>query len=473
MRGEQALKTPFFFNKEQFMLLLSCNGIENVDLSAADARTVRFYDEMVKNGFVDSSEEPMGKLESYQRYHIYKGTYLDSIHYSVTGKCNFRCRHCLVSAPTAVHPEPDLAQIERAADQMKECGIRLVDITGGEPLVRKDFIDVVKAFTSRKIQIRTIFTNTALLNAGLLDQIEAAGQQPAFQISYDGFGCHDWLRGVNGAEEQAKAACRLLSDRGYPFAVGTCIHKGNAGSIRPLWQYLKDTSCVSVNVNAIQDLGEWKQYADEYALSNEEVWEVYSGLIRDWFEDGMPIDLLLDGFFKGTKGKTAYKVPYVKHAGKASLEKLPYCESVRHGAYLSPEGGVMPCMGFSSTAIADSFPNLYTGGTTLGDITSDPESFYYKVQRTTVADMANCREENPECLDCEYLKKCLGGCMLEGTTPEGNYLHRDERICWFFKNVGEDKVRSIADAAIKEFCADHPGDAADQDTDDNSHEWFL
>ena len=68
--------------------------------------------------------------------------------------------------------------------------------------------------------------------------------------------------------------------------------------------------------------------------------------------------------------------------------------------------------------------------------------------------MANCTQENPECLECEHLRACQGGCMLQDTTPEGNQLHRDERCCWFFKNLGEDAVHAVARAAIERFVPD-------------------
>ena len=32
-----------------------------------------------------------------------------SVHWSITGKCNFQCRHCLVSASSAYHPELPLS----------------------------------------------------------------------------------------------------------------------------------------------------------------------------------------------------------------------------------------------------------------------------------------------------------------------------------------------------------------------------
>lgn len=97
----------------------------------------------------------MEPLQPWQRYYVYPGRYLDAVHWSITGKCNFRCRHCLVSAPDACHPQLPLEDCLKIMDQIARCGIRQVDITGGEPLVRRDYEDFFKELSYRGIFIRT------------------------------------------------------------------------------------------------------------------------------------------------------------------------------------------------------------------------------------------------------------------------------------------------------------------------------
>ena len=449
------LDKPIFVDKPAFMAALRCNGVEDVDLEALDEVGRRVLAELVNHGVAKTSEQPMGRLESYQRYRVYDAPYIESVHWSITGRCNYRCRHCLMSAPNACHPQLPLEDLIKMADQFARCGIRSVDVTGGEPLVRSDFLELVRALSERGIRIRMLFTNTKLLTAELLDQMRELGQVPQIQLSYDGYGHHDWLRGVEGAEEEAKAACELLAQRGYHYVVAACVHRGNRDSLRDLWRFLASHGCSGLRVNTPQELGTWKEYSSEYALTNEETWELYQELIGQWYEDGMPIGLELDGFFAGRAGELDYKVLYVKHlSDKAALESVNYCEAMHHFAYVSPEGRVAPCMGFADSPIGETFPNILEEGTSLAEVASDASSSYRKAVDTRVSDMAACTEENPECADCEYLRSCLGGCMLEGTTPEGNYLHRDERCCWFFKNVGEAAVRQVAESAIERYVPD-------------------
>ncbi len=303
-----------------------------------------------------------------------------------------------------------------------------------------------KELTKCNIDIRLIFTNAALLNAKTLDMLEKYHQQPAFQLSFDGLGHHDWLRGVEGAEKQADTAFRLLQERGYSVAAAMCIHKGNKDSLRDTIKYLADYGVRSLRLNAPQELGVWKQYSAEYALSEDEVWAVYRDNIGWYFEDGMPIDLELDGYFSCRKGSAKYRIPYVHHPPEnADWSKIPQCESMRHHIYIGPEGRLAPCMGFSDTEMGKTFPNVLDEH--LGTLTMS-DNLYYNVVNTRVSDFRNA---NPECVECEHFREYGGGCMAEGMAKCGSYLAKDERACYFHKHIGEKAVREAADAAIERF----------------------
>ena len=89
-------------------------------------------------------------------------------------------------------------------------------------------------------------------------------------------------------------------------------------------------------LNIEADYGVWKEYAEEYALSQDEVWEIYRSYIPRYFEAGMPIALDLDGYFSCKKGETAYKVPYAHTLENTeNFERLYLCESMRHVAHIS------------------------------------------------------------------------------------------------------------------------------------------
>ena len=142
--------------------------------------------------------------------HLPKGRRLFIAKSYSTRKCNYRCRHCLVSAPNAHHPQLPLQDCLHIIREIAVCGINRVDITGGEPFLRSDFEEIVKELSSFNIDIGTVFTNASLLTEDVLQMLKKYHQYPAFQLSFDGLGHHDWLRGVEGTELEADKAFRLL-----------------------------------------------------------------------------------------------------------------------------------------------------------------------------------------------------------------------------------------------------------------------
>jgi len=63
---------------------------------------------------------------------------------SLTDRCNFRCSYCSPGAETAQGDALDRASIRRLVSLLAGMGIRRVRLTGGEPTLRRDILDVVR-----------------------------------------------------------------------------------------------------------------------------------------------------------------------------------------------------------------------------------------------------------------------------------------------------------------------------------------
>lgn len=145
------------------------------------------------------------KVLPQQKYKYFNNQRIETAHWSITGKCNYKCRHCFLSAPESKFGELSTSECLRVIDELADCGINQVSITGGEPLVRCDFLKLLDAFKKNNVIVVQIYTNGALVNDKLLDELEGRGMKPSFSISYDGIGWHDWMRGIKGAEKMAFA----------------------------------------------------------------------------------------------------------------------------------------------------------------------------------------------------------------------------------------------------------------------------
>ncbi|MEU5425174.1 radical SAM protein [Streptomyces olivoreticuli] len=112
----------------------------------------------------------------------------------ITERCNLTCAHCFVSAGRYGNTMP-LEEIRgKVVPQLKQSRVTRVTLTGGEPFVHEDLLEVVDAFRAGGMSVG-VCTNATLATD---DQIEAlAGMGVHANVSLDGFapGSHGKFRG--------------------------------------------------------------------------------------------------------------------------------------------------------------------------------------------------------------------------------------------------------------------------------------
>ncbi|MBA2540322.1 MAG: radical SAM protein, partial [Deltaproteobacteria bacterium] len=130
----------------------------------------------------------------------------------VTNRCNMTCDFCDFW-PNGVAPklELSLADFQRLAAELDELGTMFISVEGGEPLVRKDIIDILRALS--KQHVTCLYTNGWFVTPELAREIWDAGvTQVGVSIDYADAADHDRRRGIDGATERAWRAIQLLRD---------------------------------------------------------------------------------------------------------------------------------------------------------------------------------------------------------------------------------------------------------------------
>lgn len=97
-----------------------------------------------------------------------------------------------------------LKEAEQLLDEAKKCGVNAFTITGGEPMLHKNFIEIIEDIHKRGMYVDELNTNGYFINQQVLDQMKEIGCMPLMKISFDGIGHHDWLRNRKGAEKRMK-----------------------------------------------------------------------------------------------------------------------------------------------------------------------------------------------------------------------------------------------------------------------------
>ncbi|MDR1271955.1 MAG: radical SAM protein, partial [Clostridiales Family XIII bacterium] len=191
-----------FLDEAAFRALSFCNGVMDVDSPLIPDMYRAAIGAFAARKAVEPCEAKR-PLSPEQRLRVFPTRFVANVYWSITGRCNMRCRHCFMSAPQAKYGEMSHDKCMDIIRQMGGLGVPSVWLSGGEPLVREDFLELVDALTEQGINIARIYTNGLLVDEALLDELDGRGVHPDFFLSFDGVGWHDWLRGVEGAEQMA------------------------------------------------------------------------------------------------------------------------------------------------------------------------------------------------------------------------------------------------------------------------------
>lgn len=144
----------------------------------------------------------LGELTLRKKYieQEYERHTLVDLFWECTLTCNAKCKHCGSSAEKKKYDgelttEEIKAALKQVADDMDATKI-LINVTGGEPLVRKDLCEVMEYATNELGFRWGMTTNGILLNDENIEKLKKANME-TISISIDGLEqTHDSFRGV-------------------------------------------------------------------------------------------------------------------------------------------------------------------------------------------------------------------------------------------------------------------------------------
>jgi radical SAM protein with 4Fe4S-binding SPASM domain len=203
--------------------LCSCNGHDAVTVLEDDSE---FVDYCINEKILDDLISPGNKKE----IKVHSSKLNPSLRYLellVTDKCNLKCRHCYLN--NAGNTDLAIDKIEKICNQFEELGGLRLMVSGGEPLLHKEFDrinDMVGNYGFRAI----LLTNGTLLNKYIINDLSFN----EVQLSLDGLKeSHDFIRGAGSFDKTLKSAT-LLREKGVDVSIATMISKKNIDGLEEL-----------------------------------------------------------------------------------------------------------------------------------------------------------------------------------------------------------------------------------------------
>ncbi len=345
------------------------------------------------------------------------------ISWNLTYRCNLACEHCYLDAGGS-----PLVSTENFADRSElgteEC-FRVIDdiaafapecltiLTGGEPLLRRDILEIVRRAADRGLWV-VVGTNGVRISENVAQRLAEAGAR-GLSLSLDALDPdrHDRFRNVRGAWQNTVEGAAILNRTGLPFIVQTTAGSHNLGELEAIADFAHDRLAAKVwNLYFLVPTGRGQFVSDMTPAQ-------YDGVLAALY--------LIQRKYKGRMLVNAKCAPhYIKtvleHGDGADLvpvdgDSSPIriysggaggCPAGTHYMGIRPNGDVTPCPYlpvFAGSLRSSSLEDLWTSSDLFTGIR----------QRTSLGG---------RCGECEMNAHC-GGCRARAYGMTGDVMAED------------------------------------------------
>jgi len=257
---------------------------------------------------------------------------------SITDRCNLRCRYCMPEEGVEMVGHGDLLtyeEIVRTIEVFARNGISKVRITGGEPLVRRGAVDLVKAIARIKgIKDLSLTTNGVLLKeyAGAL--VEAGLRRINISLDTLKSDRFAYITRRDGFKEVWEGIEEALRQRLSPIKVNVVVIKGlNDDEIKDFAR-LSLTYPLHIRFIEFMPVGEENDWNREEAIPSSQIMEEIRGIGElvplGPYENGGPAERY---YIEGGKGEIGFISPISSHF-------CAQCNRLR----LTPDGKIRTCL---------------------------------------------------------------------------------------------------------------------------------
>ncbi len=238
-----------------------------------------------------SEQIKLNHLEQLRQYRqkLRREPVLKYLFLELTLRCNEHCRHCGSRCGDVCTQEMTRKQYFTFLDKIKADfpQLPMLCITGGEPLLREDFFDIMD-YANRLGFVWGMTSNGTLITPQVAKKLEEVGMK-TISVSIDGLEqTHDDFRQSKGGfRKSVEGVKNLLKHDFKSVQVTTVVTKKNIGELEELFSLMCDLDVDSWRVINIEPIGR-ALTLDGYTLDRVDYRYLF-GFIRQKRREGYPV----------------------------------------------------------------------------------------------------------------------------------------------------------------------------------------
>lgn len=408
--------------REEFLLLLDCDAKHDIESS-------ELTETLIRKALISPCEYGERELSDWQKYRHYDNRYMHSINWMITERCNCNCLHCFNAADNSMSTDEwSFAEALKFLDEAANCGINAFTLTGGEPVLHRNFCDILDAIYERNMHVFELNTNGLLLTEEILDKMISLNCFPLMKISFDGIGFHDWLRNKKGCEEKTLEAIKLCIKKGFIVKAQTNIHKKNVHTLMETALLLDSIGVNEMRIIRTSESPRWEANAGDACLPLEEYFDKTIEFMGQYIKTDCKMNIDIWNLMHSTTNNKTYYLRAIQFSKAEYRDSIPICKGNRGMAAVAANGNIYPCHQVSGSYDAYGWNVENVKDINLKTLLTSSE---YLDEICT--DLKTLKENNPICASCKYFVHCAGGCRALSVAITKTKLGVDYSKCIFFQ----------------------------------------
>lgn len=176
--------------------------------------------------------------------------------WEVTNRCNYQCPYCIFSSSNErKSKELTFEQALNLIGEIKQQGFTHLKITGGEPFLRKDIMDILQY--SKELELKTdISTNASLITPDIAKRLSDLNLDMV-HVSLDSHtqDIHEMARGQNTFEPTIKGIKNLTAQPNIYVRIGCLIFKSNENYLKEIAEFCQEIGADEVIFSLMEAVG--------------------------------------------------------------------------------------------------------------------------------------------------------------------------------------------------------------------------
>jgi len=320
------------------------------------------------------------------------------IMWEITYKCNLRCKHCCTKAGKKSEDELSFAQVKDVLGQFPENGLNGVYFTGGEPLMREDIFDILRAAAGKKMRV-SLASNGTLITKDVAKRLVSSGVN-SVHVSLDDIrpAYHDAFVGKEGAFDSTVLGIKNLIGVGGVVKVDYMVTNANYPQIEEFLEFVRKLGVKYVIVSSVFNVGRAKGNKKLF-LNKRERSEVDRTVVN------------MKKKYSGT-----LNLYYARSTVQGKSLPLTVCPGGKHWFHLDGIGNMSPC-----SYVTKEDKSFMAGNVKHERLSEILSSDKIKKFRALVKERGNLNE----CASCELRNECGFGCPVLSKIESGSYENLD------------------------------------------------